>query len=157
MTLVAVADAGPLIHLAEIESLDLLSHVETLYIPETVVEELDRGGSGDEIAEVDSEIVSAPDDQSPETDLDPGERAALAVATDRKAVLLTDDLEARDAAKESGVEVHGSIGVIALAHARGSLDRSEAAERMRALQYDTSLFVTEAVVERGIEMLDERS
>ena len=53
-----------------------------------------------------------------------------------------------------GVEVHGSIGVIALGYARGLLDREEAASLMRALQRETSLFVTEAVVERGIRMLD---
>jgi len=36
------------------------------------------------------------------------------------------------------------------------LDRDEAASQMRTLQRETSLFVTEAVVERGIQMLDER-
>ncbi len=55
-----------------------------------------------------------------------------------------------------GVEVHGSIGVIALGYSRGLLGRKEAASLMRALQRETSLFVTEAVVERGIRMLDEQ-
>ncbi|GAD51758.1 hypothetical protein MBEHAL_0518 [Halarchaeum acidiphilum MH1-52-1] len=36
------------------------------------------------------------------------------------------------------------------------LDGDEAASRMRALQRETSLFVTEAVVERGIRTLDEQ-
>jgi predicted nucleic acid-binding protein len=71
-------------------------------------------------------------------------------------VLLTDDLAAREAASDAGVEVHGSIGVIAFGYGRGLLDRHEAASRMRALQRETSLFVTEAVVERGIRMLDEQ-
>ncbi|MDL5362606.1 hypothetical protein [Halalkalicoccus sp. NIPERK01] len=57
---------------------------------------------------------------------------------------------------DAGVEVHGSIGVIALGYGHGSLDRDEAASHMRALQRETSLFVTEAVVERGIRMLDEQ-
>jgi len=35
-------------------------------------------------------------------------------------------------------------------------DRDEAASLMRALQRETSLFVTDAVVERGIRMLDEQ-
>ncbi|MFB6084738.1 MAG: nucleic acid-binding protein [Halorientalis sp.] len=154
MTLVAVADAGPLIHLSEIGSLDLLSHIDTLYIPDTVADELEAGRNPDELTETDHEIVSAPDNRSHGTDIDPGERAALAVAVDRDALLLTDDLAARDAAKASGVEVHGSIGIIALAYSRGTLDRADAAEQMRSLQYDTSLFVTEAVIEQGIEMLD---
>jgi predicted nucleic acid-binding protein len=57
-------------------------------------------------------------------------------------------------AKE-GIEVRGSIGVIALGYNRGRLDGDEAASRMRALQRETSLFVTDAVVERGIQMLEK--
>jgi predicted nucleic acid-binding protein len=75
----------------------------------------------------------------------------------RGVVLLTDDLAAREASSDAGVEVRGSIGVIALGYGRGLLDRDEAASRMRALQRETSLFVTEAVVERGIQMLDEQN
>ena len=87
--------------------------------------------------------------------MDAGECAALAVAVERKVVLLTDDFAAREAAADVGVEVHGSIGIIALGYGRRLLARDEAAARMRALQRETSLFVTEAVVEHGIRMLDE--
>ena len=73
----------------------------------------------------------------------------------RRESFLTDDLAAREAASDADVGVHGSIGVIALGYGRGLLDRDEAASRMRALQRETSLFVTDAVVERGIQMLDE--
>jgi predicted nucleic acid-binding protein len=125
VTPAAVSDAGPLIHLAEIDSLELLSTFDTLLVPETVYEEVDAGG-------------------------------VPAVAKERGVVLLTDDLAARETASDAGVEVRGSIGVIALGYGRGLLDRDEAASRMRALQRETSLFVTEAVVERGIQMLDEQ-
>ena len=40
MTLAAVSDAGPLIHLAEIDSLELLSAFDTHLIPETVYDEV---------------------------------------------------------------------------------------------------------------------
>ena len=152
MTIVAVSDTGPLIHLAEIGSLDLLSVCEQLYIPRTVAEELQRGGVPDELAELSYELVEA--DEHQQTDrLDPGERAAIAVAHDRDAVLLTDDLAARELASEMELEVHGSIGIIAVGYARGRLDKPEAASRMRALQSETTLFVTDAVVERGIQLL----
>lgn len=156
MTLAAVSDAGPLIHLAEIDSLELLSAFDTLLIPETVYEELERGGVPDGISDLSYEPVEADEDRVESEALDAGERAALAVTKERALVLLTDDLAAREAASDAGVEVHGSIGVIALGHARGLLDRDEAAPLMRALQRETSLFVTEAVVERGIRMLDEQ-
>jgi len=155
VTLAAVSDAGPLIHLAEIDSLELFATFDTLLVPATVYEEVHAGGVPDGLADLSYELVEA-DDQSVEPEgLDAGERAAIAVAEEREIVLLTDDLAAREAAADVDVEVHGSIGVIALGYGRGLLDRDEAVSRMRALQRETSLFVSGAVVERGIRMLDE--
>lgn len=157
MTTVAVSDAGPLIHLAEIDSLELLDAFDTLLVPETVHEEIEAGGLPDGLSDIADDLVAADGDDTVGTaDLDAGERAAIAVAQERDTVLLTDDLAAREVASSSGVDVHGSIGVIALGYGRGLLDRDEAASRMRALQRETSLFVTEAVVERGIRLLDEQ-
>jgi len=156
VTLAAVSDAGPLIHLAEIDSLELLATVDTLLVPETVYTEVDAGGVPDGLADLSYELVETDESRVGTQKLDAGERAAIAVAEERGVVLLTDDLAAREAASDAGVEVHGSIGVIALGHARRVLDRDEAASLMRALQRETSLFVTEAVVEHGIQMLDEQ-
>jgi predicted nucleic acid-binding protein len=156
VTLAAVSDAGPLIHLAEIDSLELLAMFDTLLVPETVYKEVDAGGVPDGLADLSYELVEADESRVGSEELDAGERAAIAVAEERGVVLLTDDLAAREAASDAGVEVHGSIGVIALGYGRGLLDRDEAPSRMRTLQRETSLFVTEAVVERGIRMLDEQ-
>jgi predicted nucleic acid-binding protein len=156
VTLAAVSDAGPLIHLAEIDSLELLATFDTLLVPETVYKEVDAGGVPDGLADLSYELVEADESRVGTEELDAGERSAIAVAEERGVVLLTDDLAAREAASDAGVEVHGSIGVIALGHARRLLDKDEAASLMRALQRETSLFVTEAVVEHGIQMLDEQ-
>jgi predicted nucleic acid-binding protein len=156
VTLAAVSDAGPLIHLAEIGSLELLSTFGTLLVPETVYNEVEAGGVPDGLADLSYELVEADESRVGVEELDAGERAAIAVAKERGVVLLTDDLAARETASDAGVEVRGSIGVIALCYGRGLLDRDEAASRMRALQRETSLFVTEAVVERGIRMLDQQ-
>ena len=157
MTLAAVVDTGPLIHLVEVDALSLLSIVDDLLIPKTVHDELDVGGVPNELGDLAYALVDVTLDERENDRLDPGETAALAVAAERNAVLLTDDLAARETAAEAGVEVHGSIGVIALGHARGRLDHDEAAALMRVLQRETSLFVTDAVIERGIELLDEQS
>ncbi|WP_345781964.1 nucleic acid-binding protein [Natrinema salsiterrestre] len=156
MTLAAVSDAGPLIHLAEIDSLELFATFDTLFVPETVYKEVDASGVPDGLADLSYELVEADESRVGTEELDAGERAAIAVAEDRGVVLLTDDLAAREAASDAGVEVRGSIGIIALGYGREFLDRDDAASRMRALQRETSLFVTEAVVERGIRILDER-
>nr|WP_225935384.1 hypothetical protein [Halobaculum magnesiiphilum] len=107
------------------------------------------------MADLPYDLVEADERRVGTEELDAGERAAIAVADERGIVLLTDDFAARKAASDAGVEVRGSLGVIALGYGRGLFDRDEAASRMRALQRETSLFVTEAVVERGIELLDE--
>jgi predicted nucleic acid-binding protein len=156
VTLAAVSDAGPLIHLAEVDSPELLAMFDTLPVPETVYKEVDAGGVPDGLADLSYELVEADERRVGTEELDAGERAAIAVAEERGVVLLTDDLAAREAASDAGVEVHGSIGVIALGYGRGLLDRDEAASRMRALYRETSLFVTETVVERGIRMLGEQ-
>jgi predicted nucleic acid-binding protein len=156
VTLAAVTGAGPLVHLAEIDSLELLSTFDTLLVPETVYKEVEAGGVPDGLADLSYELVEADESRVGAEELDAGERAAIAVAKARGVVLLTDDLAAREAASDAGVKVHGSIGVIALGYSRGLLDRDEAASLMRALQRETSLFVTEAVVERGIRMLDDQ-
>lgn len=151
----AVSDTGPLIHLAEIDSLELLSAFDRLYVPEPVYRELERGGVPDGLPVLSFERV-VPEELLPQTDeLDAGERAALAVAKEHDAILLTDDLAARESASERGIDVHGSLGVIARAHAEGLVDRDDAASLMRALQRETSLFVTDTIIERGIRLLDE--
>jgi predicted nucleic acid-binding protein len=129
---------------------------DTLLVPETVYAEVEAGGAPDGLAELSSEFVEADESRVRAEKLDAGERAAIAVAKEQGVVLLTDDFAAREAASEAGVEARGSIGVIALGYGRGLLDRDEAASLMRALQHETSLFVTEAVVERGIRLLDEQ-
>lgn len=154
VTVAAVADAGPLIHLAEIDSLELLSSLDTLYVPEEVYEELDTGGVPSGLEFISYELVGAESSPFEESDLDRGETAALAVAVERNLILLTDDLAARETAEKADVQARGSLGVIALAYGRDRLEKDEAADRMRALQRETSLFVTDAVVERGIQLLE---
>jgi predicted nucleic acid-binding protein len=146
VTLAAVSDAGPLIHLAEIDSLELLSVFDTLLVLETVYEEVDAGGVPDGLADLSYELVEPDESRIRAEDLDAGERAAIAVAEERGVVLLTDDMAAREAASDADVEVHGSIGVIALGYGCGLLDRDEATSRIRALQREASLFVTEATL-----------
>lgn len=134
----------------------MLAAFDPLLVSETVYGEVEAGGVPDGLTELSYELVEADERRIGTEDLDTGERAAIAVAKERGVVLLTDDLAAREVASDAGVEVHGSIGVIALGYGRGLLANDEAASRMRALQRETSLFVTEAVVERGIRMLDEQ-
>lgn len=150
---VAVADTGPLIHLAAIDALPVLSIVDELVIPQAVYDELAVGTVPPALDDLAYEVVAGASTEVDEN-LDHGETAALAIAADRDAVLLTDDLAARDAAKEMGIRVHGSVGILVFAYAQGVLTKADASEQMRALQAETSLFITDAVIERGIALLE---
>jgi len=61
VTLAAVSDAGPLIHLAEIDALELLAAFETVLIPETVHAEVEAGGVPDGLSEFSYELVTLSD------------------------------------------------------------------------------------------------
>lgn len=151
---VAVSDTGPLIHLDQVNALSFLSVFSELLVPSTVYKELSAGNVPEGLDALDYEIREVQGDRFPE--LDAGEAAALVLSEEEEALFLTDDLEARKTAEEEGVEVHGSIGVIALAFHRNRIDQEEAARLMRELQERSDLFVTDAVVEHGIEKLEER-
>lgn len=157
VSLVGVADAGPLLHLAQVDALRLLSTFDDLLVPETVMEEVSVGGPPAGLDELSHEVVTAGDPPGAAAELDPGESAALTVALDRDAVLLTDDMDARTVATEIGVEVHGSVGVVALGHGRDRIDLAAAEAVLRALGSEASLYVTDAVIDRGIERLRELS
>lgn len=92
----AVADAGPIIHLDEIDALSVLSVLDNLLVPRTVLAELEAGAAPPALDELEYELVN-PGNSDLDADLDPGETAALAITKERNAVLLTDDLAARDA------------------------------------------------------------
>lgn len=64
--------------------------------------------------------------------LDDGEKAAIALAAIHpKQLLLMDDREGVFAARELGVAVTGTLGVLDMAAKRGLLDLSEAFKRLR--------------------------
>lgn len=86
--------------------------------------------------------------------LDPGEAQALALAEQIRADwLLTDDAAARTVAKQKGLEVHGSIGIVLWAAATDLLDREEAESALEALSR-SSLWISGRVLEEAHSALE---
>ena len=162
--LIAVADAGPLIHLEEIGQLPLMTLFDKLLLPDAVWDEAVVNGSVPRASleqlpclartsAVESEVLRFIQANSL-NDLHRGERESLFVCSQQSIpLLLTDDLAVRDAAKRLGLTPIGSLGVIVRAFRCGRLTKFAAEQCLRDLQSVSSLFVTPAIVEMAIEQL----
>ncbi len=134
-----VANASPVIVLAKVGYLDLLTHLsDELFLPEAVVSEIIAGPPADPArrmleagwaAVVKSTAIPT---ELLEWGLGPGETAVLALAQQRApATAVLDDAAARICANVIDVPVIGTLGVVLRAKKRGLLE--SAAEPMKAL------------------------
>jgi predicted nucleic acid-binding protein len=153
MSRLVVADTGPLIHLEQANSLSLLELTGEVLVPKTVLDELEDGPT--DVSELRFSVAEADIDiDSVYPHLDPGETAALVVCTERDAVLLTDDMDARNTANEEGIEVHGSVGVVLYGYSQGELTEDAAKRTLRELKQDTSLYLSTPLIEHAIELVE---
>jgi predicted nucleic acid-binding protein len=126
-----VADAGPLIAFARIGRLDLLQDVlRNVIIPDAVYTELVTRGRGrpgsQEIAQSSWIIRQASSDPPLAagmlSKLHQGEREAIALARNLNCQLLIDEHLGRRAAQDEGVDVIGSLSVLAEAKRLGLVE-----------------------------------
>ncbi len=160
----AVADAGPLIHLAEIGSLELLQTFDQLHIPEAVWSETVGLSRLDpdmlqELGTVERHSLPAPVvDQfvldHTIADLHAGEREALCLCSRIDVpLILTDDLAVRDVAKKLSVTPVGSLGVVARGYRQGRISLTQAERLIGDLDEVSTLFVTRAIVDLAFKQL----
>jgi predicted nucleic acid-binding protein len=160
----AVADAGPIIHLAETGGLALLRICDSLNIPDAVWSEVVAPGR------VSPSVLLALDNIQRHTlsssavlqfindnhldNLHTGECEALYLCqVIHSSLLLTDDLAARDAARGLGITPVGSLGVVVRAYRLDQISLTDADRQIADLYDVSSLFVTKAIVELAIEQL----
>jgi predicted nucleic acid-binding protein len=161
-----VSDAGPLIHLDELDSLDLLNELGTILVPETVWLEVSRHRPGlrpeyipntvlvDVIAAGSPEFLALADSLA----LDAGERTALQLLQERKGRLfLCDDTAARLAAESLGFAVHGTIGVLLRSLRTGRRTRSQLLSVLRELPQRSTLHLAKSLVSAVIESVEQSS
>lgn len=161
----AVSNAGPLIHLAEINCFELLKVFSKVYVPKTVYGEVcieGKPGERELKNAEDIEVLEPTEGEVKKTeealsiDLDVGELDALALSNQLGVgVFLTDDLDAREAGKKLGFSVHGSAGVIARAYRKNLIDLADAKKALEDLYNVSKLFITNAIVEKAIEQLED--
>jgi predicted nucleic acid-binding protein len=154
----AVADAGPLIHLDELEQLDLLEIYSKVWVPSTVALEAeyhrpgwrDRGPANISRVEVSPEEVEALR-KILATSLDPGELESMAYwHRNQELSLLCDDLEARTVARNLGASVIGTLGILVLSAKTGRADLQAVLDHIRSLPERTTLHIGRDLIDSAV-------
>jgi predicted nucleic acid-binding protein len=158
-----VCDAGPLIHLDELDCLDLLTDFRAVLVPEQVWREVEHHRP-EALKHRGVEVQQVPMDLSEDASfqalvralaLDLGEQAALSLmALHPDAILLTDDAAARLAAKGLGYQVHGSIGILLRAIRRQQRALHEVLSLLRDLPSRSTLHIRPDLLEEIIARVE---
>lgn len=159
----AVLDAGPLIHLAELEALDTLMDFSALFVPLAVREEVERHQLSalkhpdlllqQAFAPLPSPSLMA---MYRALALDKGEIEALSLMDlHPKAILLTDDSAARLAAEHRGIKAHGTIGILIRSVREGHRTEREAIDLLRGLRSRSTLYIRPSLLAEIIQALEK--
>ncbi|HSX78150.1 MAG TPA: DUF3368 domain-containing protein [Candidatus Saccharimonadia bacterium] len=157
-----VSDTGPLLHLHEAACLALLEHAGTVAVPKAVDSEMVhhvREWPTRKPRWITVTAVTAPYDVQAtgwqqSGLLEAGEAEAIVLALQLSAMwLLTDDTAARVFATTLGLEVHGSLGIVLWAAARGHLSREESTVALDRLAH-SSLWLSTRVLAEARAALD---
>lgn len=160
---VVVCDAGPLIHLDELDCLDLLSDFADVVVPKAVWSEVVRHRpavftrAGIPIREVSVGGVVPPDIAALARllSLDAGELEALQAFRETGAeLMLSDDSAARLAARHMQIPVHGTIGILLRSIRRGRKTPSEVIQILQMLHSISTLHVRRTLVEEVIRKVE---
>jgi predicted nucleic acid-binding protein len=159
-----VCDAGPIIHLDELECLHLMEDFERVFVPDVVCKEV---LAYRDVAFKDSNVrwteisyqfpVEAPLQTMYRIfSLDAGEVAALAFMSKEPGLLfLTDDAAARLVATKLGYNVHGTIGVLIRAIRRDLMKPEEVIDRLKRIPLKSTLYIKASLLEEVISRVKQ--
>ena len=145
--MIAISNSTPLIALAKINQLQLLKdYFGEILIPEEVYDEVVRRGAGLAGAEevrsrnwiVRAQVVNRLAVDALSMSLDRGEAEAIVLASERDALLIIDDGDGRKAAKQLGLKVTGTVGLLLMASEDGKLNLRKALDDLRAAGFRLS-------------------
>ncbi len=143
----AISNSTPLIALSKIDHLQLLKdYFGEILIPEEVYDEVVRRGRGlvgaAEVASctwlVRAQVANRLAVDALSISLDRGEAEAIVLASERDALLLIDDGDGRKAAKQLGLKVTGTVGLLLMASEDGKLNLRRALDDLRAAGFRLS-------------------
>lgn len=163
-TTIAICDAGPLIHLEELGSLDLLRDFPEVHVAVEVWSEVQRHQpSALRRRKVRLNLISSVPDAAPELIemaraflLHAGELQSLQLMQQSPdAMILTDDAAARLVAQQLGYEVHGTIGIIVRAVRRRQRTKRQVLNLLRSIPRRSTLFIRPRLLTAIIQQIED--
>lgn len=160
----AVFDTGPFIHLHEIDFLKALKLFKKIFIVEEVLNEIKNNKilisnikktKSIKLVNLNSTFKDSAKFIAESYYLDLTEAQSISLALQEKASFFTDDLDARNAAKDFNLEVHGTVGIILRAYRNGVITKNIAVNKVKELYSNSSLFITKDLVDWIIEQINE--
>jgi len=159
-----VCDAGPLIHLDEVGSMELLADFPQVLVPPAVWEEVTKHRR-DALNHPRAQLHKVTPTSALSTELDVltrllglhrGEQEPLHVAQAHPGCLvLTDDTAARLAARNLGLSAYGTIGVLLRAIRRKQKTKHEIIKLLRSLPNASTLHIRTALLEEIIREVEQ--
>jgi predicted nucleic acid-binding protein len=159
-----VCDAGPIIHLDELDSLRLIGGFQQVIVPDPVHEEvkLHRPGCLEKSGlKITREAIQYPLREETAVlcrllALDSGETAALGLMEKYPgAIFLSDDCAARLAAERMGYAVHGTIGIIVRAIRMELMSAEDVLRLLRELPRRSTLYIRQSLLEEIISQVEK--
>ncbi|MCO5053031.1 MAG: DUF3368 domain-containing protein [Verrucomicrobiae bacterium] len=162
-----VADSSPIVYLARINRLELLRRLYSeVFIPAAVWREVAVEGA--ELIEgrslraaatagwirVDNSTAASAHQNPLLTQLDDGEREAIALAIRLEALLIIDEAEGRAVALKLSVKLTGTLGVLVQAIRRGFLPRLK--PELDRLMGETNFRCTDELIATALKDVDEK-
>ncbi|MDM8561354.1 DUF3368 domain-containing protein [Candidatus Parabeggiatoa sp. HSG14] len=156
-----VCDAGSIIHLDELNQLSLFRDFSTIFVTQTVKQEVEKHRSID-LSQLSTEIIPEPVVDSQLSTwattfcLHAGEQSALSYACTKKNVIfLTDDAAARFVAGQMKLRVYGTIGVLLRAVRRGLKSSNEIKSCLESIPHRSTLHIRANLLNQVIEELEK--
>lgn len=155
---VVIADTSPINYLILTKDIEILSKLfERLILPSTVQQEL---SSSDAPPAVRSWIAAPPtwlevmdtQDVCPFAGLHKGESAAIALAESLEAdLLLIDERKGVKVARDRGLHVTGTLGILELASQQGLVDLGQAFERLEKTSFRSPTGMMDVLLKRNVK------
>jgi predicted nucleic acid-binding protein len=160
---IIICDAGPIIHLDELDCLDILDF-RSILIPETVYREIQKYRDISFSKYPNIQIIDDPSiptrilKASKIYDLQKGEIMAISLALENEnSILLTDDSTARLFADNLKIVVHGTIGLLVRAVRRNIKSSQTIINVLTNLKTKSTLHITKKLIDEAINSIRKKS